>query len=244
MTTKFSTIASSTTPSKTGHFNHQGAKTPRKAVVKPAFARNDALRGFTLIEILVVIVIISILVAMAFPVYNTVLYRARATDALSMINQVRVALNAYQNDYGDWPPPILTNANTNTFGNSLFIASTNAKPATNQQVWTSLYQTLTATGPTNTLATNNSRRTVYMQIPIKYLNNQTNPTNSTTFFDPWQREYNLEVDLTGSNVIAGLPQTTNGSVGPNTNMTINASLAIWSYGNYPTNAANYIINWK
>ena len=199
-------------------------------------------RGFTLIELLIVISIIGILVSLSFPAFNIVLYKAKAVDAAAMASQIRVALSAYQNDYGDWPIAILTN--TNTTGDSYLIASTNASPPTGSIVWTDLYRTLTASGNTNFLSSNNSRRIVYMQLPVKCLNNQVTPTNSTTFFDPWQREYNLAVDSNGYNVIAGLPATTKNSLGPNTNMTINASLAIWSYGNAPTNAGNYIVNWK
>jgi len=197
--------------------------------------------GFTLIELLVVISIIAILVGLIMPVYSSVMYKARATDAASYVNQIRVALTSYQNDYGDWPPPLLTN--TNASGDAYLVASTNSPPATNAFVWTALYQTLTATGPTNALATNNARRIVYMQIPVKYLNNTTTPTNSTTFFDPWKNEYNLAADVNSDNLISGLPQTV-GTTVTNTNLSINASLAIWSYGGTPSNVSKYITSWK
>jgi len=195
-------------------------------------------------------IIIAILAGFAFPVYNMVLYRARATDAASMINQLTVALKSYQNDYGDWPPAILTN--TNFTGDAYIIASTNQNnvPASVSSLWTDLYRTLigwpggTAT-QTNFLNSNNSRRTVYIQIPQKYLNvqNASNFTTVTTFYDPWLREYNLAADVNGDNILAGLPQTTSGA-GMNTNLTVNATLAIWSYGGTPTNASLYIVNWK
>jgi len=194
--------------------------------------------GFTLIELLVVIAIIAILAGLVLSVSSTVMYKARATDAASYISQIRVALSSYQNDYGDWPPPIL--ASTNSTGDAYLLASSNAPPATSAYVWTSLYQTLTATGATTNLATNNSRHIVYMQIPTKYLDNVTNPM---TFFDPWKNEYNLAVDVNGDNAIASLPLTS-GTTTPNTNLTINASLAIWSYGGTPTNTAKYITSWK
>ncbi|MGB8355990.1 MAG: type II secretion system protein [Chthoniobacteraceae bacterium] len=200
------------------------------------------LQAFTLIELLVVIVIIGILAGLVLAASSSVMYKARATDAASYINQIRVALTSYQNDYGDWPPPLLTNTNTYpSTGDAYLIASTN--PATTNYVWTSLYNTLTATGATTNLASNNSRHIVYMQIPTKYLNNTTNPTNSVTFFDPWKNEYNLAADVNGDNTIANLPQTT-GTTVPNTSLTINASLAIWSYGGTPSNTSKYVISWK
>jgi prepilin-type N-terminal cleavage/methylation domain-containing protein len=55
-------------------------------------------RAFTLIELLVVIVTISILAAIAFPVFSSVLERARATKDLSNLRQLGAAAQMYMND--------------------------------------------------------------------------------------------------------------------------------------------------
>jgi prepilin-type N-terminal cleavage/methylation domain-containing protein len=55
-------------------------------------------RAFTLIELLVVIVTIGILAALAVPVFNGVLERARATKDLSNLRQIGAATQMYMND--------------------------------------------------------------------------------------------------------------------------------------------------
>ena len=57
-----------------------------------------ATRAFTLIELLVVIVTIGILAALAVPVFNGVLERAKATKDLSNLRQISAATQMYMND--------------------------------------------------------------------------------------------------------------------------------------------------
>jgi prepilin-type N-terminal cleavage/methylation domain-containing protein/prepilin-type processing-associated H-X9-DG protein len=55
-------------------------------------------RAFTLIELLVVIATITILVAIALPVFNGVLERGKAMKDLSNLRQIGVATQMYMND--------------------------------------------------------------------------------------------------------------------------------------------------
>jgi prepilin-type N-terminal cleavage/methylation domain-containing protein len=55
-------------------------------------------RAFTLIELLVVIATIGIMAALAVPVFNGVLERARAAKDLSNLRQIGVATQMYMND--------------------------------------------------------------------------------------------------------------------------------------------------
>jgi prepilin-type N-terminal cleavage/methylation domain-containing protein len=55
-------------------------------------------RAFTLIELLVVIVTMGIMAAIAVPVFNGVLERARATKDLSNLRQIGSATQMYMND--------------------------------------------------------------------------------------------------------------------------------------------------
>jgi prepilin-type N-terminal cleavage/methylation domain-containing protein len=62
-------------------------------------ARNSQLtRAFTLVELLVVIAVIAILVALAYPVYTGVLERAKATKDMSNLRQIGMATQIYLND--------------------------------------------------------------------------------------------------------------------------------------------------
>jgi prepilin-type N-terminal cleavage/methylation domain-containing protein len=61
-------------------------------------------RGFTLIELMVVVLIVSILAAIAQPKLSDVLVKARAADAYADMEVVRVAALAFQADQNVWPP--------------------------------------------------------------------------------------------------------------------------------------------
>ncbi len=54
--------------------------------------------GFTLIELLVVVTVIAILLTIAFPVFNTMQEKARATQDLNNLRQLGIATQTYLND--------------------------------------------------------------------------------------------------------------------------------------------------
>ncbi len=60
--------------------------------------------GFTLIELLVVLAIISTLVALLVPALNTVRRIAKETKQKAQLMTFGLALEAFKNDYGDYPP--------------------------------------------------------------------------------------------------------------------------------------------
>ena len=69
--------------------------------------------GFTFIELLVVIMVISILAALFLPVLATVKQKARMTQAMSNLRQMGAALAMYENDNNyDIPYRVTTPANS------------------------------------------------------------------------------------------------------------------------------------
>ena len=63
-------------------------------------------RGVTLIELLVVVLIVSILAAIAQPKLSDLIVKARAADAISDMQVVRMAMYNYQSEEQAWPSDV------------------------------------------------------------------------------------------------------------------------------------------
>ncbi len=66
--------------------------------------KNNALsRGFTLIELMIVIAIIGILAAIAIPAYQNYTIRSQVTEGLSLADGWKTAIAEYYANTGNWP---------------------------------------------------------------------------------------------------------------------------------------------
>jgi prepilin-type N-terminal cleavage/methylation domain-containing protein/prepilin-type processing-associated H-X9-DG protein len=61
-------------------------------------------KGFTLVEILVVLVIILVLAGILFPVFATAKKKANQTKCMSQLRQISMAIQMYSGDHDDMPP--------------------------------------------------------------------------------------------------------------------------------------------
>jgi len=69
------------------------------------FLSRDTRRGFTLVELLVVVAIIGLLAAILFPVFFSAREKARQSACLSNYHQIGLAIHMYASDFDDATPP-------------------------------------------------------------------------------------------------------------------------------------------
>ena len=198
--------------------------------------------GFTLIELLVVVTIIGILAGLAMPAITKAMEAAKKAQAGSMISNLKVALTAYNADYGVWPEFLRGTGTEDKAAISSYDTD-----------GTKLYHTLIANLSNTDAAAANPRGTVYMEFTKKDLAasgganfNGNNMNDAVGFADPWRQPYWIKVDGNYDNQIDALPNKNGGSA-----ETINATIAIWSAGPQADvitdsnggNSKKYITSW-
>tara|TARA_R110000751_G_scaffold84763_1_gene169427 strand:- start:12281 stop:12712 length:432 start_codon:yes stop_codon:yes gene_type:complete len=60
-------------------------------------------KGFTLIELMIVVAIIGILAAIALPAYQDYTKRSHVSEGLSLASGAKTAITEYYSDKGTWP---------------------------------------------------------------------------------------------------------------------------------------------
>jgi type IV pilus assembly protein PilA len=69
-------------------------------------------KGFTLIELMIVVAIIGILAAIAIPAYQDYTIRSQVTEGLNLAASVKAEVAEYYAQYGAWPTGIVGGAGT------------------------------------------------------------------------------------------------------------------------------------
>lgn len=72
-------------------------------------------RGFTLIELTIVIVIIALIASLSFPCYAAVMRKSHKVSCAANMRQVGVGIILFANDNDGWLPPGLDGQTINTF---------------------------------------------------------------------------------------------------------------------------------
>ena len=84
--------------------------------VLPPCGPERAQRGFTLIELMMVVACIGILASLALPSYRSYVFKAKAAEVILVVDKARTALAALQAETGNTiGRPLIVNPNRNAF---------------------------------------------------------------------------------------------------------------------------------
>jgi prepilin-type N-terminal cleavage/methylation domain-containing protein len=169
-------------------------------------------RAFTLVELLVVIVIISVLAGLSFPVYQGIRNSAKKTQAKNDVLQIVTAVNAFYTEYGRYPiASTVTTDIAATFGQG----GSDSKP---------LFEELR--GKTTTF---NTRQIVFIS-PAEDTN-LASPKGKVgsdgQFHDPWGSAYVIRIDADYDNQISPNPYGATNGAGPEP---VREGVIAWSLG--------------
>ncbi len=73
-------------------------------------------KGFTLIELMIVVAIIGILAAIAIPAYQNYTIRAQVTEGLTLGDGWKTAISEYYANTGNWPTQANLTGTCNSYG--------------------------------------------------------------------------------------------------------------------------------
>jgi type IV pilus assembly protein PilA len=60
-------------------------------------------RGFTIVELMIVVAVIGVLAAISIPVYNDYISRAKVSEAITLTGGTRIPMQEFLGTWGRWP---------------------------------------------------------------------------------------------------------------------------------------------
>lgn len=204
--------------------------------------RNDKAKGFTLLELMIVLSILAITAAVTVPFILKVTEKARRTEAYTLMLSLRVGLLAYKDTYHVWPPAI------QSYTNSQGDIEINVQPGAWGEVYRSLcgYQNTKRGYRAINHTVNNWQNLILFDVPLNSFSAQlTAPyqpgvekvTDISVMIDPWRRPYHLLLEQNGDNIL-NVPAPSGGV------MPLPSPIAIWSTGSTPDDLRSYVTSWQ
>ncbi len=206
--------------------------------------------GFTLVELLVVMVIIAILMGLLFPAINVARQSAYKAQAANDLQQIVGAVKGYYADYGKYP---LTDAQVKSGLQAVYGDPNGAY--TSSQLFNVLCYPSGFADNQNASGPQNPRKVVYLS--LNNVKNATAPKSGLdtkgNYYDPWGSTYVVFIDALYQNYIdvtGGYTDpnfTLNNSKGPSVGVgvaTLGKDLSWGSGGNKIFKGSDDIVSWQ
>lgn len=81
-------------------------------------------KGFTLVELMVVVIVVGVLAAVAIPMYTLASDRAKASEAVAALGSIRTAMRSYYAEHGTYVHASFVDGAAVTVGDILDITDT------------------------------------------------------------------------------------------------------------------------
>lgn len=93
-------------------------------------------KGFTLIELMIVVAIIGIIAAIAIPAYTDYIARSQASEAMQLLGGAKVSMAEFYSDRGRWPvaPRSVIGSNRGTYTSLVTFSGASAFAGSTTQV--------------------------------------------------------------------------------------------------------------
>lgn len=222
-----------------------------KSMIQTPCRFGRARRGFTLIEMLVVISIIAVLAGLLLPVFSQVKKKARIANAKTDMQALITAINQYESTYSRYPAAAAVAGQDYTYGYPYLVSPT----CTTTNADLMIILTDLNTGINANHAKNPQQINAYNAKPAGDTTSAGLSTIDNQMRDPWGHPYIISIDYDGDGYTRdalyslpalhpGIPQGGKGLVGLvdyNTNSTfmLHGPVMVWSLGadGKATNAA-------
>jgi len=153
------------------------------------------LRGFTIVELLIVIVVIAILAAISIVAYNGIQQRGRDSNRQSGLANIQKALELYYVDNGQYPPSTSCGS---TSINSHWCSSNDNSWSTFQSRITNNFISALPTDPTNTTGINITGSSGYSYGYFSHTSEKCGSQPGQWYMLVYRLEASAQTDGTGS----------------------------------------------
>src|ERR1700712_4042359 len=87
----------------------------RTADKRRSRATHKSVQGFTLMELMTVVIIVGVLSAIAVPTFSSYIYRSRTSEATEFLGVIRLREEAYRSEFGVYCPTLAASASPNSY---------------------------------------------------------------------------------------------------------------------------------